>query len=203
MGPAMHGTLGLSLMSAPVSPLAVASARPVRRCSEVRPSAAILLAVVLSGLFTAVDAQAEKRFTGVVTHVSDGDTLWVLPDSGGAPRKVRLDGVDAPELCQRGGLASRRALEQAALNHPVQVQVRRRDDFEREVARVHVDGQDLGARLVREGQAWSYRWRRSAGPYAVEEEQARLARRGLFVEAQPERPRDFRRRHGPCPTPTR
>ncbi len=199
----MHGTFGLSLMSAPVSPFAVVPARPVRRCREVRPSAAILLAVVLSGLFMAVDAQAEKGWTGVVTHVSDGDTLWVLPDSGGAPRKIRLDGVDAPEICQRGGLASHRALEQAALNRPVQVQVRRRDDFDREVARVRVDGQDLGAQLVREGQAWSYRWRRSAGPYAVEEEQARLARRGLFAEAQPELPRDFRRRHGPCPTPTR
>ena len=171
---------------------------PVRWWRTVRDAA-----TVAAALFLAVNAQAAKAFTGVVTHVSDGDTLWVAPDNGGPPRKLRLDGIDAPEICQPGGLASRRALEQAVLHRPVQVQVRRRDDFDRELARVRIDGRDLGARLVSEGQAWSYRWRRSAGPYAAEEAQARLARRGLFADARAEPPRDFRRRNGPCPTPTR
>jgi len=160
-------------------------------------------AIATAILLPAVNAQAAKLFTGVVTHVSDGDTLWVLPDSGGAPRKLRLDGIDAPEICQQGGLASRRALEKAVLHRPVQVQVRRRDDFDREIARVFIDGQDLGAQLVGEGQAWSYRWRRDAGPYAAEETRAREARRGLFATADPVRPRDFRRRNGPCTTPAR
>jgi len=138
-----------------------------------------------------------------VTRVFDGDTLWVQPLDGGRYRKLRLDGLDAPEICQQGGLASRRALEQASLHRPVQVRVRRRDDIDREIARVLIDGRDLGAQLVGEGQAWSYRWRRSTGPYAAEEAQARLARRGLFVDARAEPPRDFRRRNGPCATPAR
>ncbi len=147
---------------------------------------------------------ATTAFAGKVSHVSDGDTLWVQPDGGGAPRKIRLDGIDAPELCQPGGVASRQALEQAALNRRVEVRVRRHDDYGRELARVQVGHQDLGAQMVREGQAWSYRWRRNPGPYAAEEAQARQARRGLFATAaSPERPRDFRQRHGPCPAPTR
>jgi endonuclease YncB( thermonuclease family) len=194
----MHRILGLSLMAAGFSRLAAAPGTLVR-WRQALSVAAIATAILL----LAVNAQAAKLFTGVVTHVSDGDTLWVLPDSGGAPRKLRLDGIDAPEICQEGGSASRRALEQAALHRQVQVQVRRRDDFDRELARVFIDGRDLGAQLVGEGQAWSYRWRRSAGPYAAEEAQARLARRGLFVDARAEPPRDFRRRNGPCATPAR
>ena len=37
---------------------------------------------------------------GVVTHVSDGDTVWVQPLQGGEAYKVRLLGIDAPEICQ-------------------------------------------------------------------------------------------------------
>ena len=194
----MQRILGLSLMAAGFSRLAAAPGTLVR-WRQALSATAIATAILLP----AVNAQAAKLFTGVVTHVSDGDTLWVLPDSGGAPRKLRLDGIDAPEICQQGGLASRRALEKAVLHRPVQVQVRRRDDFDREIARVFIDGQDLGAQLVGEGQAWSYRWRRDAGPYAAEETRAREARRGLFATADPVRPRDFRRRNGPCTTPAR
>jgi endonuclease YncB( thermonuclease family) len=33
---------------------------------------------------------------GIVTHVSDGDTVWVQPLQGGEAHKVRLLGIDAP-----------------------------------------------------------------------------------------------------------
>ena len=157
--------------------------------------------LVIAGV--TISAQAVQGYGGKVSQVSDGDTLWVLPEGGGPARKIRIDGIDAPELCQPGGAASRAALAQRALNRHAQVQVRRRDDYGRELARVRIDGQDVGAQMVREGQAWSYRWRRDAGPYAAEEAQAQQARRGLFAMAGPERPRDFRRRHGPCPAPVR
>jgi micrococcal nuclease len=127
----------------------------------------------------------------------------VAPDAGGPARKLRLDGIDAPEICQPHGEASRQALARLALNRRVEVRVRRHDDYGRELARVQVDSQDLGALLVREGQAWSYRWRNRPGPYATEETAAWQARRGLFAAERPEVPRDFRQRHGPCPVPER
>lgn len=150
-------------------------------------------------------AQAAGRvFGGVVSHVSDGDTLWVRPDAGGPPRKIRLHGIDAPELCQAGGPAAREALRLLALDQPVRVSVLRRDSYQRALARVTRRGEDLAGLLVRQGQAWSYRFRDQAGPYAREERAARQAGRGLFAAARPqapggpEHPRDFRRRHGPC-----
>ena len=56
-------------------------------------------------------AQADV-FAARVSKVVDGDTLWVKPESGEAPRKLRLQGIDAPEICQSGGVASRDALRQ-------------------------------------------------------------------------------------------
>ena len=143
-------------------------------------------------------AQAKSGFYGKVTHVTDGDTLWVQPDAGGTPRKLRIDGIDAPEICQVGGESSRDVLSRHVLHQRVQVTVRRKDAYGRGLARIQLDSADLGARMVLEGQAWSYRWRRDPGPYASEETAARQSRRGLFAKAQPEVPRDFRKRHGSC-----
>ncbi len=139
-----------------------------------------------------------RAWSGVVTRVSDGDTLWIAPTGGGAPRKVRITGIDAPESCQRGGAAAGAALRAKVLRRPVQVATRALDEYRRELATVQLDGQDLGAWLVMQGHAWSYRWRRDPGPYQREEQQARRAARGLFADPQPVNPREFRRTHGPC-----
>ena len=139
-----------------------------------------------------------SNWSGSVTHVSDGDTLWVAPQSGGPPRKIRLDGIDAPESCQRFGPAARDALRERVLHRRVEVATRRLDEYRRELARVTIDGQDLGAWMVAQGNAWSYRYRRDPGPYAAEEQAARRARRGLFADPAAQVPREFRKTHGPC-----
>ncbi|MEI8169171.1 MAG: thermonuclease family protein [Rhodoferax sp.] len=153
-----------------------------------------LFAIVLM----ANNADAARAFIGVVNHVTDGDTLWVKPDSGGKVRKLRIDGIDAPEICQTGGEDSRALLVQRALHQRVEVTVKRKDMYGRGLATIRLNGADLGAQMVLSGQAWSYRWRRSLGPYAIEESEARSSRRGLFAASQPELPRDFRKRHGTC-----
>jgi micrococcal nuclease len=136
-----------------------------------------------------------------VTRVFDGDTLWIKPLQGGRYRKLRLDGIDAPEICQSGGTASRDALAARVLNQVVEVSVRQHDDYGRGIAHLRHQGDDIAAWMVSHGQAWSYRWRRSLGPFKDEEAQARRARKGLFAEAAAELPREFRQRHGPCPLP--
>jgi micrococcal nuclease len=143
----------------------------------------------------------EKVYLAKVTRVFDGDTLWVRPLAGGRYRKLRLGGIDAPEICQAGGVASRDALAAMVSAQDVRVEVHRYDDYGRALVHLSVGGHDVSARLVGAGHAWSYRWRRSLGPYAEEEEEARKHRRGIFSGPTPELPRDFRRRHGPCPLP--
>lgn len=142
-----------------------------------------------------------STFTARVTRVFDGDTLWVRPLTGGRYRKLRLDGMDAPEMCQDGGSAARDALASRVLDRVVTVHVRAHDIYDRGLAQVNMGGEDVAAALVRNGHAWSSRWRQNLGPYAAEEALARTERRGVFETEEAENPRDFRRRHGPCPLP--
>lgn len=144
-----------------------------------------------------------EAYEARVTRVPDGDTLWVKPLAGGTYRKLRLDGVDAPEICQDGGVAAREALTTRLLEQTVTVTERRRDDYGRALVRLKHRGEDVAGWLVREGWAWSYRWRHSDGPFAIEEVLARKDRKGIFASAAAENPRDFRKRHGPCPMPPR
>lgn len=146
----------------------------------------------------ASSAHARETFAGQVTYVTDGDTLWVQPDDGGVARKLRLTGMDAPEICQHGGKAARDLLAQLALQRRVAVDVAYFDRFGRGLATVRLDGQDLAAQMVRAGWAWSYGWRGRPGRYAAEEALARQARLGVFAAVQPESPRAFRKRHGSC-----
>jgi endonuclease YncB( thermonuclease family) len=141
-------------------------------------------------------------FWGVLKHVSDGDTFWVMPDGGRAPEKLRLLGLDAPEICQAGGVASRDALQILVTNKRLRVTVNFQDKYGRGLARVWVDGQDVGALMVQSGQAWSSRWHHKLGPYARQEVQARIAHLGVFADSAAEWPGDFRKHFGSC-YPTR
>lgn len=51
-------------------------------------------------------AQAPISYTARVTGVHDGDTVRVT-DAHGAKRRIRLAYIDAPELDQAHGIASR------------------------------------------------------------------------------------------------
>jgi endonuclease YncB( thermonuclease family) len=156
-----------------------------------RTAASLLLTLVICG------AQA-RSFEGVVTHVTDGDSVSVRPASGGAPRQVRLQGIDAPEICQAFGVSARNALAAHVLHRQVTVSSRARDRYQRMLGRINVNGQDLGAWLVSGGFAWSDRFRHHPGPYAAQEARARTARLGLWAAAPAMEPREFRKRHGSC-----
>lgn len=146
------------------------------------------------------DARAEP-LTARVLRVVDGDSLWVRVAQG-PPLRLRLQGVDAPEICQAHGPQAREALERRLMGRTVQVRLLRKDSYDRWLARVNdKDGNkegDVAAWMVSRGHAWSARWQRQPGPYAEQEQAARQARRGLFAQRAPEEPRAFRLRHGPC-----
>lgn len=137
--------------------------------------------------------------TGTVTHVTDGDSLWVRPAQGGTPLALRLRHLDAPERCQPHGEEARTALARRVLRQPVSVQTHGVDDYGRTLATVTHRGQDIGAWLVQQGHAWSDDRARGRGPYAAQQQRARQARRGLWQAPQPMRPRQFRQVHGRCP----
>ena len=138
---------------------------------------------------------------GTVTHVLDGDTLYVRAVESAQEVAVRLQGIDAPEICQAWGLQSQQALQQALLAQRVTVHGQGPDSYGRQLVRLEWQGMDVGRWMVSHGHAWSYRWGQDGGPYASEERLARVERRGLFGQTRPERPRSFRLRHGSCKSP--
>ncbi len=89
---------------------------------------------------------ASPGWAGVVTHVVDGDTLYVRPLSGGAARSVRVLGMDAPEICQDGGTAARDALQTRVFQRRVQVEGRGTDDYGRELGVIYLGQEDVGTR---------------------------------------------------------
>lgn len=91
--------------------------------------------------------------------VHDGDTITVAP--GGAldtPISIRLYGIDAPELTQKYGTASRDALRRMLPRESsVQVISMGMDRYGRSTGLIIHDGRGINAAMLREGQAWLYK----------------------------------------------
>jgi endonuclease YncB( thermonuclease family) len=132
----------------------------------IRPTA-IVTALVL-GLS---QVQAGEIFTGVVTHVRDGDTIVV------GKQPIRLDGVHAPEMRDDGGPEARAFVIDLVGGKAVSCDPMGSETYDRRVAVCYLDGEDIGRALIRAGLARDCP-RYSKGRYA-DDEQADAARFGL------------------------
>ncbi len=142
---------------------------------------------------------AAETLHGVVIVVIDGDTVLFKPDhthpSGRAFLKIRLADIDAPEHDQPYGEAATRALAAQVLKQRVEVDTVATDVYDRTIARIRMDGDEVVADLVRRGLAWSVTRSRNASALKAAQRQARLARRGLWQDAAPVPPWVWRRTH--------
>ena len=117
---------------------------------------------------------------GRVVRVTDGDTIRVEMPSG--QLVIRLDGIDAPESQQKGGAASGKALAELVGDKMVELAPVLQDRYDRLVAVVYLEGEDINAEMIRTGHAWAYRRYMRDASYCELEEAARDARRGLWQE---------------------
>lgn len=92
---------------------------------------------------------------GNVSAVSDGDTLTVMLSEQG-DIKVRLYGVDAPELSQNYGPQARDTLTKLVYGKIVEVKVINTDRYGRSVAVVMADGVNINEQMLSKGMAWYY-----------------------------------------------
>lgn len=135
---------------------------------------------------------AAEEISGRVVSVADGDTLTVL--HGGEPLRIRLTEIDAPERGQAFGTRSRQSLSALCAAKTARVVVEGRDRYGRTLGRVWCGGVDTSAEQVRRGMAWVYdSYVTDHGLYAMQE-QARAARAGLWTQASPLPPWQWR--HG-------
>jgi len=158
----------------------------------------LVLCVALPVCLPAFAVGYRPTFAGVVDYVADGDTLHVIPAQGGQPVKVRIHGIDAPEICQSGGASARAVLARRVKGQQVVVHTISHDQYGRTIARVTLGGEDIGKWMVKQGNAWAYYYRAGSGPYTAYQRQAQAAHRGVFASGDPMAPSLFRRQHGSC-----
>ncbi len=144
-----------------------------------------------------INAKPEGEFTGKVVGIADGDTATVLDDTN-TQHKIRFLGIDAPEKAQAFGQKSKQNLSDLIFGKTVTFQVLKRDKYNREVAKILLDGKDINLQQVKDGFAWHYKeYQREQSTddrklYA-EAEEAQKAKRGLWFDTQPQTPSDFRK----------
>ncbi len=133
----------------------------------------LLLLSVLGALllFALIRGGRGPVLDGHDPFVIDGDTI--VSDQV----RIRLHGIDAPELSQAGGAEARTHLIRLIAGGAVRIEPIGTDKFGRTVARVHARSGDLSRLMVRNGYA-----RAAYGAdYAEEETRARRGRAGLWA----------------------
>jgi endonuclease YncB( thermonuclease family) len=143
------------------------------------------------------------ELTGLVVHVADGDTITVL-DSAKEQQKIRLLGIDAPEKKQAFGTKAKDAMAERVSGETVTVFWKHRDRYGRILGKVVLGTRDIDLEMVEVGLAWHYKqYVKEQDPadrvaYADAEIAARGAKTGLWVDASPMPPWEFRKnRHRP------
>ena len=123
-------------------------------------------------------------------------------DAGRRQNKIRLDGIDAPELGQAFGRASKRHLSELAFQRQVTAECQKTDRYGREVCSVVVGGDDVGRAQLERGMAWVFtRYERElpsdrrAG-YRSAEQAAQKGASGLWSDQAPVAPWEWRKSKG-------
>jgi endonuclease YncB( thermonuclease family) len=178
--------------------MSVLSGRCLSQILPFSPLHAGLMAVLLCGWLGTAGAATLR---GEVVGLADGDTLTVL-DNDRQQHRVRLVGIDAPEKRQAFGERSRQHLSALVFRQEVAVDWKKRDRYGRILGVVRVRSVDVGQAQLRAGLAWHYKAYAREQPveqralYSDVELDARRARRGLWSEAAPTPPWEFRRSKG-------
>lgn len=141
---------------------------------------------------------AAETLVGKVVGVTDGDTITVL-DEQRQQHKVRLAGIDAPEKRQAFGQRAKEALSDEVFGKTVSVEWNKHDRYRRIIGKIVVDAKDVNLGQVEAGLAWWYQ-KYSAEQsttdqqlYAEAEDEAKRERLGLWSEAEPMAPWDWRK----------
>jgi len=152
----------------------------------------LLAALVVPFLLSAVQVAEGQTFNVKVTSVTDGDTFEARR-SDSQSMTIRLFGVDAPESEQPHGDEATDAVREYIGEKTVRVTIQDTGPYGRTIGSVEVQGASLAQMLVRDGLAWHYdRYAPNATELARLERQARNANRGLWSEAGPISPWDWR-----------
>ena len=147
--------------------------------------------MILATLATLLLAYAPP-FEAKVISVYDGDTITVRTTE---TIKIRLDGVDAPELKQPHGQASKQALSALVFGKTITVKPKSKDRYGRTIARLEADGIDINLQMVATGHAhWYQQYAKNDMPLANAQAKAKAEKAGIWIDPNAIPPWEFRKK---------
>ena len=153
-----------------------------------------LVAFFILPLFLVILPLSAFGWSGKVVRVADGDTITVL--RGKEQVKVRLYGIDTPEMRQAYGNAAKKFTLNRVAGKTVEVEELDVDRYGRIVGWVTLDSESVNRELVRDGYAWVYR-KYCRHPVCSSlyqlESRARQGKLGLWKEKEPVAPWEWRK----------
>ncbi len=145
-----------------------------------------LILLILFSLLSVTDS-----FKAKVIGVYSGDTI-VVSTSNDKQIKVRLEGIDCPELDQEYGDSAKMATVALCFKKDVRIEKVGLDTYGRTLAYVYVGDICLNKELLRLGMAWQYKEYNTDPELAKLEDDARANKTGLWRQIHPQSPWDFR-----------
>ncbi|ENQ1163117.1 thermonuclease family protein [Campylobacter upsaliensis] len=140
----------------------------------------------------------EKELTGKVSKVIDGDTIELLaktskenPYNHITKLKIRLYGIDAPELKQAYGKEAKEFLSALVLKQEVSLIIENKDKYDRFVGTLFLKGQDINKEMVKNGYAHAYE--SFSKKYLAEQADAKMFKLGLWQDERAVKPSEFRK----------
>jgi endonuclease YncB( thermonuclease family) len=157
-------------------------------------TAALVVCLAACGLTGSFAKGAATTLAGEVISITDGDTLTILDRGARTTHKIRLAHIDAPEKAQPFGNRAKQALSAICFGKQARVAVLEMDRYGRNVGVLSCDGVAANKKMVSDGFAWVFRQYapKDSELFALEAK-ARGDKIGLWVDANPTPPWDFRR----------
>lgn len=144
-------------------------------------------------VFLVLSCTPAEEQVGRVVKVIDGDTFDLLTKSNQKIR-VRLFGIDAPERGQTFNVKAKEYTASLLAGKDVRLVVNRKDQYGRIVADVYLtDGTHVNAQIIKAGFAWHYKTYNDDPALAQLEIEARKKRIGLWQDAHPQPPWEYRK----------
>ncbi|MBS1680283.1 MAG: thermonuclease family protein [Bacteroidetes bacterium] len=137
-------------------------------------------------------AFAENQITGKVISVIDGNTVEIIAQDNES-YKIRLFGIDCPEMGQEFGEHAKAFLQKMILNKNVNVHIQGKDRWGNNLGVILVDGKtDPRLKLLEAGLAWTAE-RNPITELENLKEKAKEKRKGLWKTPEPTPPWTYRR----------
>lgn len=131
-----------------------------------------------------------------VVGIKDGDTVVVL-DSLNNQTTLRLAEVDTPEKSQAFGTKAKQFTSDQIYLKTIKYIVTDTDRYGRSIAMIYYDEDNkyLSAEIIKAGMGWHYKRYSTSKELALYEVEAKETKKGLWVDANPIEPSEWRKVH--------